>query len=83
MGGQNSTEKTGRNEDVEGRPGTDGSLRLYTGASDKILGLTKLISAESKKKKEVKKDQYDFTKVKTFISYIYFILKEVEVCEYC
>ena len=63
MGSQNSTEKTGRNEDVEARPGTDASLRLYTGASDKILGLTKLISAESKKKKEVKKEQYDFNKV--------------------
>ena len=48
--------------DVESRVGTEDSTVLFDGR-DRIKGLTRLITAESKKKKQVKRDQYDYNKV--------------------
>ena len=48
--------------DVESRAGTEGSAVLFDDR-DRIKGLTRLITAESKRKKLVKKDQYDYNKV--------------------
>ena len=55
--------------DVESRPTTGRSTALFEDG-DKIKGLTRLITAESLKKKQVKKDQYDFNKVLSFFSVI-------------
>ena len=52
--------------DVESRPTTEGSSVVLFNERDRIKGLTRLITAESKKKKQVSKDQYDFNKVKQF-----------------
>ena len=53
--------------DVESRPTTEGSSVVLFNERDRIKGLTRLITAESKKKKQVSKDQYDFNKVKQFL----------------
>ena len=50
-------------EDVESRPTTEGSSVVLFNERDRIKGLTRLITAESTKKKHVRKDQYDFNKV--------------------
>ena len=52
--------------DVESRQTTEGSSVMLFNERDRIKGLTRLITAESKKKKQVRKDQYDFNKVKQF-----------------
>ena len=55
-------------EDVESRPTTEGSSVVLFNERDRIKGLTRLITAESTKKKQVRKDQYDFNKVNNLLA---------------
>ena len=54
-------------EDVESRPTTEGSSVVLFNERDRIKELTRLITAESTKKKQVRKDQYDFNKVNNLL----------------
>ena len=64
----------GRSDDVESRPTTEGSSVVLFNERDRIKGLTRLITAESTKKKEVRKDQYDFNKVNNLVALWRFLI---------
>ena len=61
--GNRQTVSSRQVEDVESRQTTEGSSVVLFNEPDRIKGLTRLITAESTKKKHVRKDQYDFNKV--------------------
>ena len=65
--------------DVESRPTTEGSSVVLFDERDRIKGLTRLITAESKKKKQVRKDQYDFNKVVFVFIVDLFTLLQIKV----